>query len=121
MKKFFNIICLSAALTLLFLHTDFSVSAKELDEDVIETGIYIGDVDVSGLTASEATQKVTEYMDSVGEKQLTLNAMNNNSVAISMSDLEISWVNTEIVQDAVKVAKGGNLVARYKVKKGLQY
>ena len=44
MKKFLNIICLTAAFTLLFLHTDFSVSAKALDEDVIESGIYIGDV-----------------------------------------------------------------------------
>lgn len=121
MKKFLNIICLTAAFTLLFLHTDFSVSAKALDEDVIESGIYIGDVDVSGLTASEAMQKVTEYMDTIGEKKLTLNAMNNNTVVISMNDLEISWVNTEIVQDAVKVAKGGNLVARYKVKKDLEH
>ena len=69
MKKFLNIICLTAAFTLLFLHTDFSVSAKALDEDVIESGIYIGDVDVSGLTASEAMQKVTEYMDTIGEKK----------------------------------------------------
>ena len=121
MKKFLNIICLTAAFTLLFLHTDFSVSAKALDEDVIESGIYIGDVDVSGLTASEAMQKVTEYMDTIGEKKLTLNAMNNNTVVISMNDLEINWINTEIVQDAVKIAKDGNLVARYKVKKDLEH
>ena len=71
MKKFFNIICLTAAFTLLFLYTDFSVSAKNVDENVIESGIYIGDVDVSGLTVAEATQKVTEYMDVIGERQLT--------------------------------------------------
>ncbi len=121
MKKFFNIICLTAAFTLLFLYTDFSVSAKNVDENVIESGIYIGDVDVSGLTVAEATQKVTEYMDVIGERQLTLNAMNNNSVVVSMNDLGISWTNTEIVQDAIQVAKGGNLVARYKAKKDLEH
>ena len=56
-------------------------------------------------------------MDTFGEKKLTLNAMNNNTVVISMNDLEINWINTEIVQDAVKIAKDGNLVARYKVKR----
>ena len=121
MKKFLNIICFTAAFTLLFLHTDFSVSAKSVEDEVIENGVFIGEVDVSGLTALEATQKVKEYMDTIGSRQLTLNAMNNNTVVVSMNDLGITWVNTDVAQDAVKVAKAGNLVARYKTKKDLEY
>ena len=114
MKKFLNIFCITAAAILLSLHTDLYVSAKITDEDVIAKGVYIGDIDVSGLTMSEATQKVTEYMETAGSRSMTLNAMNDNAVVVSMNDLGISWDNPDVVEEACSIAKAGNLVVRYK-------
>ena len=121
MKKFLNIFCITAAAILLCLHTDLYVSAKITDEDVIAKGVYIGDIDVSGLTMSEATQKVTEYMETAGSRSMTLNAMNDNAVVVSMNDLGISWDNPDVVEEACSIAKAGNLVVRYKEKKNLEH
>lgn len=121
MKKFLNIFCITAAAILLCLHTDLYVSAKITDEDIIEKGVYIGDIDVSGLTMSEAAQKVTEYMETAGSRSMTLNAMNDNAVVVSMNDLGIAWNNPDVVEEACSIAKAGNLVARYKEKKDLEH
>ena len=97
------------------------MSAKITDEYVIAKGVYIGDIDVSGLTMSEATQKVTEYMETAGSRSMTLNAMNDNAVVVSMNDLGISWDNPDVVEEACSIAKAGNLVVRYKEKKNLEH
>ncbi|MGN0249011.1 MAG: hypothetical protein ACI4C0_06925, partial [Lachnospiraceae bacterium] len=107
MKKFFNIICLTAAFTLLFLYTDFSVSAKNVDENVIESGIYIGDVDVSGLGSVSISMDALMKKDvlgfgaglSLGKKSvISLDAlldMKNQKAYLQIPELNKKYLGTE--------------------------
>lgn len=120
MKKFLSIFCIMAVLLAVFVSTDFSVYAQN-DSRAIENGVFIGDIDVSGMTKDVAEAKIADYVASLGETQLVLNAMNDNTVVVSMNDIGVAWGNTQVVDEALNVAKGGNLVARYKAKKDLEH
>ena len=107
-------------LVLLPQQTLVQVHAEEA-EPRIETGIYIGDVDVSGLTEDEAVQKVQDYIDEISQAEITLNAMNDNSHTVPAEEIGLTWTNADVVAQAVKVGKSGNIVERYKTLKDLEH
>lgn len=96
------------------------ISAEAATEQKIKQGIYIGDVEVGGMTVSQAEEAVKEYVDSIGSKELTLVAVNNQKVKATAQDFGITWVNTDIVQEAVKIGQEGNVITRYKIMKDLE-
>lgn len=117
MKKF---LIAASAFVLALQIVPVSTSAAG-DKDVIEKGIYIGQIDVSGMSVIEAKQAVLDYVEALEETQITLNAMNDNRISIPLSDLSLTWTNEEIVQEAARVGKTGNVVKRYKILKDLQH
>lgn len=94
---------------------------RAASESVIENGIMIGTVDVSGLTASEAEQAVLQYIEGLKEKTVTMNAVEGTRTAVTAGELGLFWSNTETVQEAVEFGKKGNVVQRYKAMKDLQH
>ncbi|MBQ8528081.1 MAG: VanW family protein [Lachnospiraceae bacterium] len=117
MRKFITILSAALAVTL-FLHMD--VQAADTI-NTIEKGVYIGDIDVSGMTALEAEAAVNSYVDSLKSKEITCNALNNNTVTVTAGDLGIKWQNKEVVQQAEQLGKSGNIVQRYKALKDLEH
>lgn len=116
MKKYF--VALSAfALCLGIFTTDANAAGKE----IIEKGVYIGEVDVSDKTIIEAKQAVLDYVETQGEKEITLNAMNNNKITVPLSDLSITWINEDVVEEAAALGKQGNIIKRYKTLKDLEH
>lgn len=87
----------------------------------IENGIYIGNVDVSGMTTLEAEQAVNDYISTLSEARITLDAMNDNSVTVTAAELGISWENKSVVDEAGEVGKTGNIIQRYKILKDLEH
>ena len=75
MKKFTGVLFAVVVLVLVLGRASIRVQAQNTDDETIETGIYIGNVDVSGLTEEEAARKIQEYIDQIGEAEITLNAM----------------------------------------------
>ncbi|MBQ5849556.1 MAG: hypothetical protein IIW54_01875, partial [Lachnospiraceae bacterium] len=65
-------------------------------KDTIENNVFIGEVDVSGMTEQEAVSAVNEYVSSLKDSVITLNAMNNNQLSVSVGDFNISWSNEEV-------------------------
>ncbi len=120
MKKYIGILVAVAAFVLVFGAILTPVQAEEADGK-IENGIYIGNVDVSGLSEEEAVQKVQAYIDEIGQAEITLNAMNNNSHTICAEDIGLTWINADVVTQAVETGKTGNIVQRYKVLKDLEH
>ena len=90
-------------------------------KDTIENNVFIGEVDVSGMTEQEAVSAVNEYVSSLKDSVITLNAMNNNQLSVSVGDFNISWSNEEVVEEALSIGKVGNIVQRYKALKDLEY
>ena len=116
MKKYF--VALSAVVLGLGLCTADVDAARK---DTMEKGVYIGDVDISDMTIIEAKQAVLDYVEEQGEIKVTLNAMNNNKISVPLSDLSITWINEDVVEEAATLGKKGNIVKRYKVLKDLEH
>lgn len=115
MKKF-KIIAIAAAAVLagtFFFTNEELVKADASEEAVIEEGVYIGGIDVGGMTADEATKAVNTYVDGLQEQWITLVGP-KDTLRYTLSDLGLSAKTSTAVQEAAAVGKSGNLVKRFK-------
>lgn len=87
----------------------------------IENGIYIGDVNVSGMSTLEAEAAVSEYVSTMSNAKITLDGMNNNKLTVTAGELGLSWSNPEVVDEAGGIGKSGNIIQRYKALKDLEH
>lgn len=88
---------------------------------VIAHGVYIGDMDVSGMTATEAKQALEAKIEELKNSSVTLNAIEDNQVVVTAGDMGLTWTNPEVVEEAVALGKKGNVVQRYKALQDLQH
>ena len=95
------------------------VMAAEDSDQTISQGVYIGDVDVSGMTQEEAKKAVEDDMSEAKAANITLKVDDQETV-VSAKDLGLSWANEEVVQEAAELGKSGNIIKRYKDKKDLE-
>lgn len=85
----------------------------------IPNTVYIGDIDVSGMTQEEAKNALASYVNTLQSKEFTLTT-GETSIRVSAEDLGLVLVNTEVVEEALNLGKTGNLIARYMDKKDLE-
>lgn len=101
------------------------VYAKE--EARLKNGIGVGTaeekvvMDLSGMTALEAENAISDYVDGLKEKTLTLICGGENKVSVTVGELGLTWANPELIQDALNIGKSGNVVQRYKTVKDLEH
>lgn len=93
--------------------------AKTAD-DRIAMGVYVGDVDVSGMTTEEAAAAIDEYMDTKAEETLTL-AVDGETMEVSRAALGVDWNNREVLEEAADLGKSGNIIKKYKELKDLEF
>lgn len=108
-----------AVLCISVLLAGMTVEAKE--EEKIESGIYVNDINLSGMTVSEAKEKVQAYVDSFADAQITLRAIDEHTIVTTASEIGMRWGNPEIIEEAVCLGKDGNIVQCYKALKDLEY
>ena len=104
--------------TVLLFGSGLTVDAAE---ETIKHGIYIGPVEVGGMTATEAEAAVEEYVEGLSQKTITLEAANEGMVQVTAADLGITWANKEIIEEAAQMGQQGNVIVRYKMMKDLQH
>lgn len=103
-----------------FFLTNENVFKADVSETaVIENGVYIGGIDVGGMTASEATDAVNEYLDEIKAKSITLVGPKGN-LKVSLEKMGVSAQTEAAVEEAVAVGKYGNLIKRFKELKALE-
>lgn len=90
-------------------------------EEKIKQGVFIEGIDVSGKTASEAEEAVDEFVRSLDDKMITLEASEGNAVTVTMGEIGLKWTNTDVVSEAISIGEKGNIVSRYKQKKDLEH
>lgn len=90
-------------------------------ESKIESGIYAEDIDLSGMTAGEARDKIEEYVASFGDTEVTMNAVNGGTIVTTASELGLKWGNEEILDEASNFGRDGDILRCYKELKDLQY
>lgn len=115
MKKTYTLL-LVLTLVMAFGNVAF---AKE--DNTIKTGVYAEDIELSGMTKEQATQAVSDYVDSLNDTPITLVAADDNEVVVTAADLGMVWTNKNIVSEAINLGTEGNVIARYKALKDLEY
>ncbi|EKC71749.1 hypothetical protein LEA_07098 [human gut metagenome] len=81
----------------------FGMTAQAKTDDTIKTGIYAGDVELSGMTAQEATAVIEEHIEGLKDVEITLLAANDHDVTTTAGDLGVTWKNPELVQEALDI------------------
>jgi vancomycin resistance protein YoaR len=89
------------------------VKAANTDENRIADGVFIGNVDVGGMTEKEAKSAVEEYVSSLGELTFTLEGP-NGSLDVTAAEMGLTADASDAIDEALTIAQGGNLINRYK-------
>lgn len=93
------------------------VMARE--ETTIEDGIYIGNVDVGGMTESQAESAVEEYVQGLLNTTFTLKG-ETGTIEMTAKDMGVTADADAAVQEAAAVGHAGSLINRYKVLQDLK-
>jgi len=117
MKNLFKVL-LGILISIQFSCIGMTVEAKA--ENTILKGVYIDEIDVSGMTAAQAKETMDLFVEERLSTPITLHCANDNDVVITPSQLGMIWTNPEIIQEAVNVGRVGNIIERYKFKKDLE-
>ena len=99
----------------------FGMEAQAKEEKTIKSGIYAGEVNLSGMTREEAVRAVGGFVDGLKDVQVTLLAGAGSRVAVTAGELGITWANPELVTEALEVGTRGNVIVRYKQLKDLEH
>lgn len=119
MKKMMKKGC-HLALTLICVFL-WGMSVQAKGEDTIKTGIFAGDINLSGMTESEAKAAVEEYVAGLQDVEITLLAAADTEVVVTAGDMGIVWANRELVTEAAEIGTHGNVIERYKILKDLEH
>lgn len=90
-------------------------------EDTIETGIYVDDINLSGMSEAQAREEIQAYVDSFGAVPVTLNAVNGEAITVTAADLGLKWGNEFILDEITNFGKDGDILKCYKELKDLEY
>jgi len=120
MKKIFGKEAVAVLTAVLVLSFGMTAYAAE-DKDTIKTGIFAGDMELSGMSAEQAEAALNAYVDGLRETEITLLAGGNHPVVVTAGDLGIEWGNPELVTEAMEVGTHGNVIERYKILKDLEH
>ena len=96
-----------------------TVSAKSRNNTILD-GIFVEDIDLSGLTKEEATDSLNAFVEELKSKVITFSTVNDYYVAVTAGDLGIRWINDEIIDEIAGLGKEGNIVQRYKAVEDLK-
>ena len=103
-----------------FLLTNENLFKADVTEDtVIENGVYIGGIDVSGMNTEEATEAVNQYVDEIKSKSISLVGP-KGSISVSLEKMGLTARTGEAVSEAIAVGQSGNLIKRFKELKDLE-
>lgn len=87
--------------------------------DTILPNIYIGDINVGGMTLEDAGNACAEYVNSVNSSTITLSCK-DNALDVALSDIGISTDVESAVETAYGYGRKGNVLKRYKETKNLE-
>ena len=86
---------------------------KYVNIDTIYPGVSIGGMDVAGLGEAEAAKKVEDYVADVQSQMIKLRAADKES-SFPASEIGLDMANREVINEAYKLGRTGNIVDRFK-------
>ena len=112
-----------SAISLLFLtfiltSSTVHVSAEEKDNTIVK-GVFIDEVEVSGMTKEQAEEAVKNFVGGLKKKGVAI-MVGSEIVYTTMGDLGYQVEDNENIEIALSLGKSGNLVKRYKDMKDIE-
>lgn len=120
MKKFIKFSYLAMAVFMGVLFWGQDAQAKK-DADTISSGVFVEEIDLSGMSRQEAERAVQDYIITLKGKEITFTAVDGNEVKTTPGELGITWKNKDIIKEAAELGTEGNIVKRYKDLKDLEH
>ena len=99
----------------------FFIMPVQAKEGKIVSGIYAEDIDLSGMTETEAKEAIEAYVATFGDAQITLHAPEEGEITASAADLGLKWGNQEILDEAASFGRDGDILQCYKELRDLEY
>lgn len=96
-----------------------NIFAKSQKDQTISDGVYIGSVDVGGMTKNEAKTALNDYIASIENTTFTLQGA-NGSVDATAGEMSIKTDASAAVDEAMGVGRTGNLIDRFVQSKKLE-
>lgn len=97
-----------------------TTSYAKTEDDKIVQGVYVDEVNVSGMNKEEAKEAVNQYFEEKAEEKITL-SVEGETLEVTREDLGVAWDNPDVIDSALSLGKSGNVVVRYKSIKDLQF
>lgn len=119
MKKWIKSLVLSVLIAVSLLMLGNVAEAK--GEDTIKNGVFAGQINLSGMTAAQASAAVEEFISHLQGVEVTALAADGNQVVVTAGELGLFWANPELVSEAMQLGTQGNVIERYKVLKDLEH
>ncbi|MGI6007752.1 MAG: VanW family protein [Ruminococcus sp.] len=95
------------------------VHAEENTSPEILEGVFVDEVDVSGMTREEAMQAVEQQMQETAGYHIQLQT-GDSIVSVPAGELGLTWANESVVDKALDFGQAGNVVKQYKARKDLE-
>lgn len=95
------------------------VLAEESQEQVVMQGVWLGEVEISGMTAAEVEAEADRQAEKALQQGIQLQ-MNLHTVTINVQDLGLTVDKGDVVEEAMAYGRQGNLVRRYCQQQGLE-
>ncbi|NLJ96258.1 MAG: hypothetical protein GX321_03825 [Clostridiales bacterium] len=111
-------VVIAAAISMVLFGDDVYASATE--DNTITKGVFIDQVDVSGMTEEEAELAVKDFVNELKEKKISI-SVDQNAVTSSIGELGFSYTLGDTIDKAINLGTSGNLVKRYKELKDIEY
>lgn len=89
------------------------------EDEVITKGVFIDNVDISGMTKEQAEKAVADYVDALKQKTVTVD-IKGEKEQIAVGDLGFVCKENNYVEEAMEIGKSGNLIKQYKELKDTQ-
>jgi len=105
---------LAIGIVAICLIVGWAITARDTVADgVVRQGVYVEELNISGMTESEAEEAISDYVDAKLLTKVKVD-INGTIAETTLEDLGYKWVNTNLSNDAVNLGKRGNVIQRYK-------
>ncbi len=98
-----------------------ALSVQAAGEDTIISGVYVEELDMSGLTEAEARAAIENYVRGILEDDTLIHLQYNDVAEHTPTGTALGghWNNEDMVTELMALGKSGHVVDRYKFRKDL--
>ena len=104
----------------ILLFSNVGIASAKEDGKIIPKGVFIDQVDVSGLTKEEAESAIDSFVQELKNKNLKI-IVGNDEVSTTLDELGYKYEENDFVDQALNLGKSGNLIVRYKNLKDIEH